>query len=160
MRAFVLVLVVCLTLVVSACGASPAATGSPAQSAPAASAGPIQIVEPWTRASIGGMGGNSATYLVIRNTGTAADRLVKVDSDVAKAIELHTTEMQGNTMSMRPVAGGIEVPAGGQVELKPGGYHVMLIGLNRELKPNDRVTFKLQFEKAGAVDVQATVKQP
>ena len=58
------------------------------------------------------------------------------------------------------VQGGIEVPAGGQVELKPGGYHVMLIGLMRDLSDGEKFPLTLQFEKGGEVTVEAEVRQP
>ncbi len=150
-----------LTLAIGACapgqpmgGASNPATTS--NLAPAASVGAIQVIEPWARPAVGG--GNGAAYIVLKNGG-AADRLVSAKSDAARAVELHTMEMSGNTMQMRPVE-GIDVPANSQVELKPGGYHVMLIGLNKELKPNDTFDVRLQFEKAGPVDVKVQVRQP
>ena len=63
-------------------------------------------------------------------------------------------------MRMQAVQGGIEVPAGGQVELKPGGYHVMLIGLTRDLTDGEKFPLTLQFEKGGEVTVEAEVRQP
>lgn len=156
-----LFLVLGLALAAGACApgmqtgtASKSSTASNA--APAASVGAIQVIEPWARPAVGG--GNGAAYIVLKNGGTA-DRLVSARSDVARSVEIHTMEMSGNTMQMRPVD-GIDLPANGQVELKPGGYHVMLIGLNKELKPNDTFDVKLQFEKAGPVDVKVQVRQP
>lgn len=177
-----------LALVLSACGGqpmSPPASGG--QSAPpAASVGAIQISDPWVRPAssmamgeaqptpasgmamptamaMGGVGeagtANSAAYMLIRNGG-AADRLLKAESGVAGTVELHTVEMKDGVMQMRPVEGGIDVPANGEVQLKPGGFHVMLIGLKQDLKAGDTVALKLQFEKAGAVDVTAQVRQP
>lgn len=106
------------------------------------------------------MGGvNSAAYMVIRNGG-AEDKLISAAGDVAKSIELHTVVDNNGVMQMRPVEGGIPVPAGGQVELKPGGFHVMLVGLNRELKPGDKVMLTLTFEKAGTRQVEAEVREP
>jgi hypothetical protein len=67
--------------------------------------------------------------------------------------------MKDNVMSMSPVE-AIEVPANGQVELKPGGYHVMLVGLKQDLKVGDIVKLTLVFEKAGRIDVEAEVKNP
>jgi copper(I)-binding protein len=117
-----------------------------------------------TGAAMGGgmdMGGgaNGAIYMTINNTGDAADRLMKATGDIAKSIELHTVIKNGDVMQMRPVE-AIDVPAKGSVKLMPGGFHVMLIGLNRDLKLGDTVDVTLQFEKAGAIKVTATVKQP
>lgn len=116
-----------------------------------------------TGAAMGGadMGGgaNGAIYMTINNTGDTADRLLKATGDIAKSIELHTVIKNGDVMQMRPVE-AIDVPAKGSVKLMPGSFHVMLIGLNRDLKLGDTVDITLQFEKAGAVKVTATVKQP
>jgi len=117
---------------------------------------------PLTR-STGGMGmglggANSAAYMTIRNPGNQPDRLVKVTSDAAKVVELHTVEEQNGVMSMHPIA-GIDVPANGEATLKPGGFHVMLIALTRELKVGDTVTVTLTFAKAGDMTVQAKVRE-
>ena len=162
-------------LVLAACGGASAGTTAPAPtSAPAAAAGGIEIVDPWARATamnmdsptpsgaamsgMGGMGGtNGAAYMTLKNSGTA-DKLVKAESDVAGTVELHTVEMVEGVMKMRPVEGGIDIPANGEQVLKPGGFHIMLIGLKQELKPGEKIALKLQFERAGTVDVQAEVR--
>ncbi len=105
-------------------------------------------------------GANSAVYMVLANKGAAADRLVAAQADVAKSVEIHETKMEGDMMRMQPVEGGIEVPAGGQVELKPGGYHVMLIGLTRDLNPGDKFPVTLQFASGATLQVEAEVRQP
>jgi len=138
----------------------------------------IQIDGAWVRAAAmlggqnmnasdtstaGGMshmgGANSAAYFVISNNGKEADRLIKAESDVASAVELHISEMKDGVMSMHPVE-GVEIAAGGQAELKPGSYHVMLIGIKRDLKPGEKVALKLHFEKAGAIDIEVEVREP
>lgn len=169
---------------------APTAAAPSAPTAAALAASVIQIVDAWARpaaamggdamggtqptaammeaqptgAAMGGgmdMGGgaNGAIYMTINNTGDAADRLMKATGDIAKSIELHTVIKNGDVMQMRPVE-AIDVPAKGSVKLMPGGFHVMLIGLNRDLKLGDTVDVTLQFEKAGAIKVTATVKQP
>lgn len=105
-------------------------------------------------------GANSAAYMVIRNTGSEADKLIAASTDVAKTVELHTVIEEGGVMRMRQVEGGIDIPANGQVELKPGGFHVMLIGLTRDLNAGDKVELTLTFEKAGQIPVTAEVRQP
>jgi copper(I)-binding protein len=107
-----------------------------------------------------GMAGpTSAVYMIIRNDGRDPDRLTAASTDVARAVELHETRLDGGVMRMAQVP-AIEVPAGGRVELKPGGYHVMLIGLQRELKAGERFPVTLRFEKSGSVTVEAEVRQP
>ncbi|WP_448336451.1 copper chaperone PCu(A)C [Chloroflexus aurantiacus] len=100
----------------------------------------------------------SAAYMVIVNNG-AADAIVKAESDVARSVELHNVIMENNVMQMRQVE-AIEVPANGQVELKPGGFHVMLIGLNRDLKEGDEVTIKLTTRSGQTIEVKAPVRKP
>ena len=106
------------------------------------------------------MGANSAAYMVISNSGKEADRLVSAKADVSKAVEIHETVMDGDVMRMQAVQGGIEVPAGGQVELKPGGYHVMLIGLTRDLNAGDKFPVTLEFASGAKLQVEAEVRQP
>jgi hypothetical protein len=105
-------------------------------------------------------GANSAVYMLLANGGAAADRLVAAQADVSNAIEIHETKMEGDVMRMQQVEGGIEVPAGGQVELKPGGYHVMLIGLTRDLAVGDTFPVTLEFASGATLAVEAEVRQP
>jgi copper(I)-binding protein len=100
----------------------------------------------------------SAAYMVLVNNGDA-DAIVKAESDVAKTVELHNVVMENNVMQMRPVE-AIEVPANGQVELKPGGFHVMLIGLTRDLNEGDEVTIKLTTRSGKTIEVKAPVRKP
>ena len=104
-------------------------------------------------------GVTSAAYLVIVNTGSAPDQLLKVTTEVAGAAELHNVLTENNVAQMRP-AQSIEVPAGGQVELKPGGYHVMLVDVKRTLRPGDVVPLTLTFQNAGELHVNAEVREP
>jgi hypothetical protein len=122
--------------------------------APSGGAAGIVATDVWARAAATG---NSAAYMTLRNGG-AADRLVQVESDVAAAVELHKTTMDGNMMKMAPVD-GVALPAQGQAELKPGGLHVMLIGLTRELKAGEKLKLKLHFEKAGVQEIEAEVRK-
>jgi hypothetical protein len=105
-------------------------------------------------------GANSAVYMLLANGGATADRLVAAQADVSNAIEIHETKMEGDVMRMQQVEGGIEIPAGGQVELKPGGYHVMLIGLTRDLNVGEKFPVTLQFESGAMLTVEAEVRQP
>lgn len=111
-------------------------------------------------AGMGHGGANSAIYMTLKNGTDAADRLVSAQADVAKTIEIHETVMNGDVMQMQPVAGGLEVPAKGQVELKPGGYHVMLIGLTRDLNEGEKFPVTLTFASGATLKLEAEVKQP
>ncbi|MBM3645833.1 MAG: copper chaperone PCu(A)C [Alphaproteobacteria bacterium] len=120
-------------------------------------AGDLAIDHPWARATPAGArvaGG----YMTLRNTGAAADRLVAVESDVAGRMEIHEMAMDGTITRMRELARGLPVPAGGQVELKPGGYHVMFMELKRPLVKDDKVKATLVFERAGRVEVEFQVE--
>ncbi len=109
----------------------------------------------------GGMGVvvNTGGYMQLSNSGTEADYLIAADADISEAVELHTVVMENDVMQMRPVE-KIEIAPSGQTELKPGGFHVMFIGLNRELKAGDTVRLSLTFERAGTVEVDAIVRAP
>lgn len=126
----------------------------------AAQASRIRLESPWARrAPVGGGHGhaNGAVYVTIKNEGPEGDALISATSDVANAVELHETVREGDVMKMRPLP-RLDVPAAGAVEMKPGGHHIMLLGLKRDLKPGDRVTLTLSFEKAGSMRVEAPVR--
>jgi periplasmic copper chaperone A len=80
----------------------------------------------------------------IENHAAADTSLVSASADAARVVELHKMELEDGMMKMRRVE-SIRIPAGGQVELKPGGYHLMVIGLKRELKEGDEVELTLRF---------------
>jgi hypothetical protein len=110
----------------------------------------------------GGMGamggaGTGAVYVTLSNSGAQADALVSASTDAAQTVELHETKQEAGVMKMRPVK-TIPVPAGGKTELKPGGYHIMLMGLKHDLKPGDKVAVTLEFEHGGRVRVEAPVR--
>ncbi|WP_343560018.1 copper chaperone PCu(A)C [Kiloniella sp. b19] len=121
------------------------------------SAGDLSIKQPWARATIG-LVKNGAAFLRIENKGGDADRLVAVESDKADRVELHTHLMADGVMQMRQVEGGIPVNAGETVELKPGGYHIMFLGLKEPLKEGESFPLKLMFEKNGSTTVEVRVQ--
>ena len=102
-------------------------------------------------------GGSGAVYLTIRNTTPVADRLVSVDATVAKHVELHEVVKEGEMMRMVPHPEGFVVPAGGSVELTPGGKHIMLFDALSADEAGANVKLTLHFEKAGALAVSAPV---
>lgn len=133
-----------------------AATPSRETASTAANSGPIAITGGWSRATPGGVD-LAGGYLTITNTGKDADRLTGGTFDRAKKLEVHTMTNEDGVMKMRHLEDGLEVPAGGTVELKPGGLHLMLMGLSSGLKAGETVKGTLTFEKAGNVDVTLTV---
>jgi copper(I)-binding protein len=121
----------------------------------AAKAGEITIDQPFARATPAKVGG---VFMMLKNAGGNADRLVKAASPVAETVELHTHVKDGDAMRMRPVE-NIPVPAKGQTALEPGGYHVMLIGLKQALKEGTSFPLTLTFEKAGTVTLDIPVQK-
>ena len=115
----------------------------------------IEIENAWARATPG-MAKNGGAYFTAKNTGKSADRIVGVSADVAEKVELHTHLNDNGVMRMRQVD-GVDVPAGGEVTFKPGGYHIMFIGLHKPLKEGDRFPVTLIFEKAGKRTVEINV---
>ena len=108
----------------------------------------------WARPTVAGQVGGGG-YLKITG-GATPDRLLSASAPIAKAVELHHMQMDGDVMRMRPVD-GIVVAAGRTVELKPGGLHVMFVGLNKTLKAGDSFPLTLRFEKGGDVKVDMKV---
>lgn len=98
-----------------------------------------------------------AGYMTIANTGSEADRLIGARSQLTPQVELHNMSVKGGMMSMTPVEGGLEVPAGGSVALAPGGLHIMFIGPNQQFREGECVELTLTFEKAGELPVQLVV---
>jgi len=104
-----------------------------------------------------GGGGTGAVYVTLSNTGSQADALISASTDAAGAAELHEVKHESGVMKMRPVK-SIPVPAGGKVELKPGGYHIMLLNLKHDLKPGEKIPVTLKFEHGAEVRVDADVR--
>ncbi|PJF47088.1 MAG: copper chaperone PCu(A)C [Chloroflexi bacterium] len=157
-----------------------AAPATPAQNASGQS--DIAIRDAWARPTMGMVGAgeghshgshggadktdtakgsvNSAAYMVIENKGNAPDKLLSASGDVADTIQVHQTKEKDGMMMMEEVAGGLEIPANGSVELRPAGYHIMLMGVKRELKPGDAFQLTLTFQSGKTVAVDVTVREP
>lgn len=118
----------------------------------------IAIGHPYARATVPGQPSGGG-YLKLDNQGTTDDRLVGARAAVAERVELHSMSMEGDVMRMRRVD-AVDVPAGRAVELKPGGLHLMLLGLKAPLKAGERFPLTLAFEKAGEVEVVVNVEAP
>lgn len=119
----------------------------------------ITVEQLWARATPAGAK-TGAVYMTLDNKSGTADRLTGVSSDVAEKLQIHEMKVDNGVMQMRELAGGLPIPAKGSVVLKPGGYHVMLIGLKKPLTAGEKFPLTLTFEKAGnislTVPVQAT----
>jgi len=118
--------------------------------------GAIVIEAPWTRATPGGAQVGGA-YLKVTNTGAEADRLIGGSLPTAAAVEVHEMSMADGVMKMRKLEQGLEIKPGQTVELKPGGFHIMFMGLREGLKQGPPIKGILVFEKAGSIEVEYSV---
>ena len=110
----------------------------------------MEVRDAWARPAA--RGGNGAVYFVIRSS--AADEIVGVTSDVAEAVEMHESKMSGDVMEMHQLE-SVPLPAGEDVTFEPGGLHIMLIGLKRELKLGD--VFEITFRFKNHEDLKVSV---
>ena len=117
--------------------------------------GPISVSQPWTRATTVRTG---AAYMTIKLAGNATDRLVKVASPDAERVEMHAMAMDGGVARMREMS-AIDLKPGAGAQLKPGGLHLMLVGLRRPLREGESIKLTLTFEQAGTLEVDATVEK-
>lgn len=117
----------------------------------------VKVMNAWARATPG-LVKNGGAYFTAVNGGAHADRIIGVSSEMASRTELHTHLNDNGVMRMRQVKGGIEVPPGGKVTFKPGGYHIMFIGLKKPFKKGDSFPVTIMFEKAGKQTVTVSVK--
>ncbi|NCC27624.1 MAG: copper chaperone PCu(A)C [Gammaproteobacteria bacterium] len=117
----------------------------------------VSIGDPYARAVPPGQP-NSAVFMSLTNQSGQAQALVGAESRVSEIVELHTHVEEDGMMRMRRIE-QIEVPAGETVTLKPGGLHVMLIGLKQTLEPDDAVELTLIFDDGSRVPIQAPVRK-
>jgi copper(I)-binding protein len=125
---------------------------------PLASQNGIEIYQASIRLSGGDM--PAAGYLLIKNTSAINDRLVNVQADFAEESMLHQSVVDSNGVASMNMLTAIDVPAGQMVELKPGSFHIVFLGLKPGLKAGNTVTLLLQFQRAGAISVQAQLTNP
>lgn len=116
----------------------------------------VSVEQPWSRATPPGAQ-VGVGFMTLRNAGGAADRLLGASSPLAGRVEMHVTRREGDVMKMRQVE-ALEIPPGGSFELKPGGAHLMLTGLERPLKQGERVPLTLRLEKGGELQVELEVQ--
>lgn len=155
---------------IPAVGTDPHALKSPAPSlrilaaayehahhAAAKSPQPIGIDQAWARATPEGAS-VGAGYLKIRNTSGSDDKLIGAKTNASDTTEIHEMKMDGDVMKMRRVEIGVPVAAGGEIELKPGGLHLMLLNLKSPLAEGSTIDGELEFEKAGKVPFKLDVR--
>ena len=104
-----------------------------------------------------GAGTNSAVYLRLRNRGGMADRLMGGATPFAEKLEIHESSMVDDVMRMREVD-GLEIPSHGAVELKPGGTHIMLVGLTRSLLEGEQIDLTLRFQRSEELNITVPVR--
>lgn len=123
---------------------------------PAVGHAQVNVKDPWVRATVANQ---TATGAFMQISVPTDARLVEARTHVAGVVEIHEMTMEGNVMKMRAIP-GIDLPAGKPVELKPGGYHVMLMGLKQQLKDGDTVPLTLVIEHAGQKRETIELKAP
>jgi copper(I)-binding protein len=123
----------------------------------AALAQSVDVKDAWARATVQGQKASGAFMKLNAKTGA---RLVGVSSPVAGVSEVHEMKMVGEVMQMRAVPGGLELPAGKAVELKPGGYHIMLMDLKLPLQKDTTIPLTLVFRDAQGVESKSEIKVP
>ncbi len=116
--------------------------------------GQVMIADTWARVTL--QSRPAAAYMKIHNMAETADKIVAASSPLADRVELHTHSMDDGVMRMRQVE-EIALPAKGHTELKPGGLHLMIFGLKREVKKGEMLPLKLTFKEAGEVEIMAKV---
>lgn len=114
----------------------------------------VRVDGAWARPTVAGQQVGGA-YLRLQSD--RADRLLGASTPAATRVELHTMAMAGDVMQMRQID-AVELPAGQQVEFKPGGLHLMLLGLKRPLAAGSALPLTLRFERAGEIRVELAVR--
>ena len=117
----------------------------------------LHIQDAWARPAF--MGDNSAVYLTLRNNGIQAERLIGATTEIAAVVELHEVSMLDDVMHMRPVVGGMVIPAGGHVDLSPGRSHPMLVDLSLDIKDGNHISLTLHFQHSGEFNMHVPVVQ-
>jgi copper(I)-binding protein len=115
----------------------------------------IIIKDQWIRPGAEKMG--TALYFTLENSGSEADTLFAVETDIAKMVQIHETYSNGDVMGMREI-GKIIIEPESLVKLEPGGKHIMVMRLKKDIKKGDEVEFKLHFRKAGEISITAGAK--
>ena len=118
----------------------------------------INVKDAWARP--GFVGDNSAVYFVLTNPNDSPDNLIGADSDIASMVEIHLSTMDSAGVMSMERQDLIVIPSNESVEFSPGGLHVMLISLLKDLAPGDSFPLTLEFQNAGDITVEVEVRQP
>lgn len=149
--ALTLTLALVLALALAACGSTKDPTSSP---------GSLEISAAWVRATAGTQDATmTGAFMEVANTTDVAVRLVGASSPAAGMAQVHTMVMEDGSMVMRELPEGLEVPAGSHVHLRPGGNHVMLMGLTAPLSAGEEITLTLRFSDGSEQVVTVPVKE-
>jgi periplasmic copper chaperone A len=125
---------------------------------PQADAHPVQVHQPFVRL-LPPTQPNTAAFMVLENTSARSLALLGAESEASRVVELHDHQMVDGMMQMREVQ-RIELPPGAHTELRPGGLHVMLIGLHAPLQEGQQVPITLVFDDGSRVEIRAPVRHP
>ena len=120
--------------------------------------GTILIQNLWTRATPNGAK-VAAGFITITNKGTVADRLTGGSAAIAARVEVHEMAVTDGVMRMRELDKGLEIKPGETIELKPGGFHLMLMDINEPAVEGGKVAGTLVFEKAGTIEIFYHVRE-
>jgi hypothetical protein len=129
------------TLILTACG----------------SPGDIEVRQPWARAAM--QGENSAVYFELQNHSELADEIIGASSDVAEAVELHLSSMDENGAMTMTKQDSVPLAVDAEIQFAPGGLHVMLIGLTRDLKAGDHFQLTLRFQNHADLLLEVIVQE-
>jgi copper(I)-binding protein len=121
--------------------------------------GSMEIEHPWSRETKAGAE-VAAGFMSITNTGTVDDRLIAATAEISDMVQLHDMKMEGDVMKMSEVKGGILIPAGQTVVLKPKSLHIMMMNIKSHPKQDEYFKGTLTFEKAGKGDIEFMVEAP
>ena len=117
----------------------------------------IEVREAWARPAA--QGENGVIYFVIHNDAREADELTGISSDVAEAIEVHESIMDGDVMQMHQLE-SVPLPADAEIAFEPGGLHVMLVGIKNDLEIGDQVEITLHFKNSADITLLVPVQEP
>ncbi len=118
----------------------------------------INVKDAWARP--GFVGDNSAVYFILTNPNDSPDNLIDANTDTADMVEIHLSKMDSAGVMTMERQDLIVIPANEELEFSPGGLHVMLISLLRDLAPGDSFPLTLNFQNAGDITVEVEVRQP
>jgi copper(I)-binding protein len=121
--------------------------------------GGIEVAGPWARASLPASA-DGGGFFTITNKGTVPDRLIAASSPLAERVEIHAIKVVGGDLRMREREGGLALPPGTTLTLKPRGYHLLLTGLKAPLEAGSQAPATLTFENAGSMDIELAVAEP